>query len=160
MQRTATFGIGHPTSLAVLVEQVASPLLVAHPAPVLLEVDLGTDLMTTADAEQLKTLISTLIRQFTAGDASRRRIDDFSLSNLHMVWNWRSLTREAMPKHEIHCCRFPQRHSAANLIGKTATRRSGRDDRVAVQQCDSQSGLMGMSETRPSMMNSLISQYL
>lgn len=61
MQRPLAFGTGQPTSLAVLVEQVASPLLLAHPSRVLLEVDLSIGLMTTADNEQLKSLISTLI---------------------------------------------------------------------------------------------------
>ncbi len=61
MQRNAVFGTGQPISLAVLVEQVASPMLVAHPAPVLLDMDLRLDLMTTADRTQLKELIGTLI---------------------------------------------------------------------------------------------------
>lgn len=49
------------SSLAVLVECVASPLLRQHPARVYFELNIDMDLMTTASRDHLRTLVESLI---------------------------------------------------------------------------------------------------
>ncbi|MEM9368818.1 MAG: ATPase [Planctomycetota bacterium] len=50
-------------ALAVLVESVAGPLLMAHPAPVCLEMEVDTNLRSAVDSPSLTTLIESLVRQ-------------------------------------------------------------------------------------------------
>lgn len=50
-------------ALAVLIESVAGPLLMAHPAPVCLEMEVDTSLRCTVDSPSLTTLIESLVRQ-------------------------------------------------------------------------------------------------
>ncbi|WDQ18604.1 ATPase [Rhodopirellula sp. P2] len=49
--------------LAILVETLASPMLVAHPAPVCLEVDMDETLRLPADQASFCQLMESLIRQ-------------------------------------------------------------------------------------------------
>lgn len=51
------------STLAVLVESVAGPLLMRHPAPVALEMDVNVDLAVPADAVRTAELIRTLVNQ-------------------------------------------------------------------------------------------------
>lgn len=52
--------------LAVLVETVISPLLIAHKAPVCLELDVPTELPVPADPKQTAQLLETLVQQSLA----------------------------------------------------------------------------------------------
>jgi hypothetical protein len=54
-------GMSQPSSLAVLVECAVSPLLRQHSAPILFELNIDIDLMTTASREHLTRLIESLI---------------------------------------------------------------------------------------------------
>ena len=49
------------SSLAVLVECVVSPLLRKHPPPILLELNIDLDLMTTAHRDHLSRLVESLV---------------------------------------------------------------------------------------------------
>jgi len=49
------------SSLAVLVERIASPMLRQHPARVFFEMNIDLELMTTASRDHLQTLIESLI---------------------------------------------------------------------------------------------------
>lgn len=53
----------HPTSVAVLVECVISPLLREHPAPICFELNVPIDLMTTADRAKLSELVYQLVQE-------------------------------------------------------------------------------------------------
>ncbi|TWU10731.1 ATP-binding protein [Allorhodopirellula heiligendammensis] len=48
---------------AILVESIASNLLMKHPAPICLEVDIDMDLRVNFDAASLSQLIDSLVRQ-------------------------------------------------------------------------------------------------
>jgi len=50
-----------PSSLAVLVECIASPLLRQHPSRVYFEMNIDMDLMTTASREHLQHLVESLV---------------------------------------------------------------------------------------------------
>jgi len=50
-------------TLAVLVESVAGPLLMQHPAPIALEMDVNADVAVPADAVRTAELIRTLVIQ-------------------------------------------------------------------------------------------------
>lgn len=60
-QRTGTVE-PRDCSLAVLVECVVSPLLRQHSAPILFELEVPIDLMTTADRSRLFDLVHNLVR--------------------------------------------------------------------------------------------------
>lgn len=51
-----------PCSLAVLVECVVSPLLREHPSPILFELNVPIDLVTTTDQGKLAQLVSSLVK--------------------------------------------------------------------------------------------------
>lgn len=53
-------------SLAVLVESVTAPMLIAHDAPVCLELDIDVDMPVPADANRIADLIRTLAGQALA----------------------------------------------------------------------------------------------
>lgn len=55
------FSPTQPSSLAVLVECVVSPLLRKHPAPILFELNVDIELMTTAHREHLSRLVECLV---------------------------------------------------------------------------------------------------
>jgi len=54
----------HP--LAVVVESVAAPLLMSHPAPVCLEVDIDMDVRLPVDSPSLCQVLDSLVRQALA----------------------------------------------------------------------------------------------
>lgn len=67
------FGVSRlrPCSLAVLVECVVSPLLREHPSPVLFELNVPIDLVTTTDqvklAEVIRNLVKSSLEQMNQG---------------------------------------------------------------------------------------------
>lgn len=60
------FGESRQHSLAVVVETVASPLLMSHPAPVCLEVEIDPAIQLPVDGPLFCQLIDSLIRQSLA----------------------------------------------------------------------------------------------
>lgn len=53
----------HDPSLAILVEIITSPLLMAHPAPICLEVDIPGDIPVPADEDQTREIVRSITRQ-------------------------------------------------------------------------------------------------
>lgn len=50
-------------TFAIVVESVASHLLMRHPAPICLEVDIDMDLRVNCDSDSLSQLVDSLVRQ-------------------------------------------------------------------------------------------------
>jgi hypothetical protein len=124
-------------SLAVLVETVTAPLLIQHPAPICLEMEVATSLGIPADPTQLAELIRTLAAQALAempagGDLTITAQETAAGVELEIADSGRDLTERPtclpMVASKIGASMNWQNHAAGGAVVKITFRRgvSGR----------------------------------